>query len=374
MLSTFSSAQELAYLGQDPPGSTPVRFAPIIMNNAYGLTFSPDGMELFYTKYDGQKNQIWHTKVVGNQWTAHTIAFFSGNFSELEPHISPDGKRLYFASFRPDSGGTPSDIMHGWSCAKTETGWSDPQRLSEPLKDWDMMFITEANNRNLYFTSPKMGGESGELYFAKWENGTYNIPERLSTQTINKFWHQAHPFIAPDESYLIFDASVSNTSDSDFYISFRDTNGTWGNAESIEAVNTSAHEGIAFVSRDGKYFFFGRNADLYWVDTEVIGNLYTNVGWEKSQDVSPKEFQLFQNYPNPFNPSTAILYQLPERSFVTLKVYDIIGNEITTLVRGEKPAGEYEIEFNAVALPSGVYFYKLQSGNFVETKKMVVIK
>jgi hypothetical protein len=85
-------------------------------------------------------------------------------------------------------------------------------------------------------------------------------------------------------------------------------------------------------------------------------------------------YHLSNNYPNPFNPTTMIKYHIPELSFVTLKVYNVVGNEVATLVNKEKPAGIYEIEFNAETLPSGVYFYKLQSGAFVETKKMLLIK
>ncbi|MDH3268697.1 MAG: family 16 glycosylhydrolase [Ignavibacteria bacterium] len=90
--------------------------------------------------------------------------------------------------------------------------------------------------------------------------------------------------------------------------------------------------------------------------------------------IAPKSFQLFQNYPNPFNPNTTIKYQIPDVSFVTLKVYDVLGIEITTLVNEEKSVGSYEVEFNATQLPSGIYFYILQAGSFVETKKMVLMK
>lgn len=92
---------------------------------------------------------------------------------------------------------------------------------------------------------------------------------------------------------------------------------------------------------------------------------------------------LTQNYPNPFNPTTTIRYDIPEQSFVTIKIYDILGKEIATLVNEEKPAGSYEVEFNTGGhsgfsgireLTSGIYFYKLQAGNFIETKKMVLIK
>jgi hypothetical protein len=91
-------------------------------------------------------------------------------------------------------------------------------------------------------------------------------------------------------------------------------------------------------------------------------------------EIAPSVFSLSQNYPNPFNPTTTIIYQVPGLSFITLKVYDVLGNEIESLINEEKQAGNYEIEFNATNLPSGIYFYKLQAGNFVETKKMVLMK
>jgi hypothetical protein len=95
----------------------------------------------------------------------------------------------------------------------------------------------------------------------------------------------------------------------------------------------------------------------------------------------PETFSLFQNYPNPFNPGTKIKYQIPASlnpsqggTLVTLKVFDILGSEVATLVNEEKPAGTYELTWNAVNLPSGVYFYQLRAGAFVSTKKMILTK
>ncbi len=90
--------------------------------------------------------------------------------------------------------------------------------------------------------------------------------------------------------------------------------------------------------------------------------------------VSPVNFNLEQNYPNPFNPSTVISFKLSVSSFVSLKIFDILGREISTLVNEEKQPGNYEVTFDASKLSSGIYFYTLQSGSFVETKKMILIK
>ena len=97
----------------------------------------------------------------------------------------------------------------------------------------------------------------------------------------------------------------------------------------------------------------------------------TNINDDK---IAMKDFILFQNYPNPFNPVTSIQYVVSSRQFVTLKVYDVLGNEIATLVNEEKVAGTYEVGFDGVELPSGIYFYRLKARNLIETKKMVLIK
>jgi len=94
---------------------------------------------------------------------------------------------------------------------------------------------------------------------------------------------------------------------------------------------------------------------------------------ETSTDI-PNTFNLKQNYPNPFNPSTIIKYSVPENGFVKLSVYNLVGEEVNVLVNETVNAGFYEVTFNAANLPSGTYFYRIQAGNYIETKKMVLMK
>ncbi|MBI5662386.1 MAG: T9SS type A sorting domain-containing protein [Ignavibacterium album] len=94
---------------------------------------------------------------------------------------------------------------------------------------------------------------------------------------------------------------------------------------------------------------------------------------ESSKEI-PTEYKLFDNYPNPFNPTTAISWQSPVGSWQTLKVYDVLGNEVATLVDEYREAGGYKVEFDASKLASGVYFYKLTAGSFTSSKKMMVVK
>jgi hypothetical protein len=110
---------------------------------------------------------------------------------------------------------------------------------------------------------------------------------------------------------------------------------------------------------------------------------------EEPPIITPSDFTLYQNHPNPFNPGTKINFVIPKSSFVNLKVYDVLGKEAASLVNDERPAGYYEVEFNATGLPSGIYFYRLMAGDpstslsagrrgsrqsFIDTKKMILLK
>ncbi len=102
----------------------------------------------------------------------------------------------------------------------------------------------------------------------------------------------------------------------------------------------------------------------YSIVTNLNNNTYTNA----------KGFKLHQNYPNPFNPATVIRYTLIENRIVMLKVHDVLGSEITTLVNEKQNAGSYSVEFDASNYPSGVYYYKLEAGDFSEVRKMILLK
>ena len=92
------------------------------------------------------------------------------------------------------------------------------------------------------------------------------------------------------------------------------------------------------------------------------------------QNEKPTNYSLAQNYPNPFNPITIISYSIKQDGLVSLKVYDILGNEVANLVSNQEIAGSYSVNFDASDLPSGIYFYRLTSGNFTETKKLLLLK
>lgn len=113
-----------------------------------------------------------------------------------------------------------------------------------------------------------------------------------------------------------------------------------------------------------------KNPSRKWDSTVVVVGI-TGI---EDHPSNPDEYKLYNNYPNPFNPTTVLSYSLPQSSFTTLKIYDVIGNEVAVLVNEMQTAGIHQVVFNAVDLPSGVYFYSLQAGSFNQTKKMILMK
>jgi hypothetical protein len=111
-----------------------------------------------------------------------------------------------------------------------------------------------------------------------------------------------------------------------------------------------------------------------WADPSLKLKYDITVDVENFHAEVPTDFTLYQNYPNPFNPSTKIRFVIPKSSFVNIKVYNVLGKEIVTLINEERPAGNHEVEFSGTDLPSGVYFYKLQTGSFIQTKKMILLR
>ena len=131
------------------------------------------------------------------------------------------------------------------------------------------------------------------------------------------------------------------------------------------------------VRYNNSIFVFG-GIDSNGQPVKEIEKLDITTGIKERIDTIVEDFQLFNNYPNPFNPSTIIKYSVPKESFVTLRIYNLLGEEITTLVSGEKSPGVYKVRFdsniNGNSLQSGVYFYRLQTENFIQTKKMISLR
>ncbi|MBI5402708.1 MAG: T9SS type A sorting domain-containing protein [Ignavibacteriae bacterium] len=150
--------------------------------------------------------------------------------------------------------------------------------------------------------------------------------------------------------------------------------------EQCSATGTTTGYSLCFTTATGsrRIYSVGGCPFVYsGVSTNIINcgiSLVTITGGSTPVTQVPGEYNLGQNYPNPFNPVTKISYDIPKSGFVSLKVYDLLGREIAALVNEVKAPGSYIVELDASAFASGTYFYRLESGNFISTRKMVLIK
>ncbi|MDA3898002.1 MAG: hypothetical protein PF482_17855 [Desulfobacteraceae bacterium] len=293
VFSSFISGQEYTelkgyYLGQPLPGETPVVFAPGIVSVdttiEHGFpTFSPDGNEVFW-----QVNSLDHTTIhcltmkrIGNVWTAQKISPYDSS-----PVFSPDGKRLYYLPFGEENG--EKDGPH--FVEKEGDNWSQPicMNLIKRFPKIEAVYNHSfTSNGTLYFLGYAEGyWNNFGIYRSELIDGMYGQPELLPA-SINipgniRNWT---PFIAPDESYLLFSSSRRNhkTDTGDIYISFRNSDGSWTNPVNLgDKINSDRQERFPSVSPDGKYLFFTRwvfrgNEDVMWVSAEIINEIKEEV-------------------------------------------------------------------------------------------------
>ena len=285
-----SEKSNLTLLSDQIPTDTALIFGQGIIstdNFEFAITFNPEMDELYFTRRKPEEdNEIYTMKLVDGKWSDAELAFFSTNKGwDFEPHINPKGDLLYFGSTRPLNDTIESSGMHQWNSKKSVSGWSKPMPLEKPFVDRFTMYITSSENGNLYFTSNEKGAkpEDGGIYNSINEEGQYRNTKRMGKEINFSGKWIAHSYIAPDESYIIYDGeSTSGFGDCDLYISFN-KNGTWTEPYNLgPEINTDQCEMTASVSPDGKYLFFHRggedNGDIYWIDFRPIKeNIMKNI-------------------------------------------------------------------------------------------------
>jgi hypothetical protein len=369
------------YLGEVPPDTVPRMFAYDFLSAVteifFSCTFSPDGNEFYFSGEKGLSDNIWFTEIANNEWTYPIMAPFIQTAYTIEPNFSPDGKRLYFVS---DMTSYPPEGSIGylriWYRDRLTQGWSDPYLLQGPFPSTTVMFPTVASNGNLYFTGDIDGDHVG-IFKSAYIDGVYQVPVLLDS-AINKFPRQSHPFIAPDESYLIFDASPDGPpSWSNYlYISFMKQDANWSDAVRLPpSVNSKDKQFCGYVSPDQKYLFFngsGPNGKtvLWWVKTD---NIFHPLGIDDSMGEQAKS-ELYQNYPNPAGETTTVKIKITKKDHIELRLFDLLGREETTLIDAPMEPGTFSIRIQTAILKPGIYSYSLFSNKSVITKKMVVIK
>ena len=217
-----------------------------------------------------------------------------------------------------------------------------------------------------YYADPPWPANTANLCIKALTLDESNVPVELTSLTaINNGTKILLEWVTSTETnnqqFEIYRRDFENGKAGDWtLIGFRESNGTtseptfYNFEDDITGLNaTSLEYRLKQIDYNGSYTY----SEIITID-----------------NLAPNGFVLEQNYPNPFNPSTQIKYSIAGKQFVTLKIYDILGNEIVTLVNEEKPAGTYEVEFNANNLSAGVYYYTIVTDNFVQTKKMILLK
>jgi hypothetical protein len=278
------------YLGQEPPGSTPVPFAPGIVSTGLehsAAMFTPDGREVWFGRIFPAK--IYYMKMIENEWTESQIAPFCDTFKYLYPVLARNGNEIFFSSDRPieqQGKRRPRGGYDIWKVERTNRGWSEPERLDDNINlSQRNSFGSMATNGSLYFAA-RITGRSHEIFCSHLQDSTYSIPLELTE--LNSSTPESGPFVAPDESYLIFASFRGGFGKSDLFISYRKPDGTWTKPKNMgPGINSAYKDEYPYVSPDGKYLFFNSNrpsslnrkpiedgpGNIYWVDAKVMENL-----------------------------------------------------------------------------------------------------
>jgi len=233
------------YLGQRPPGLTPELFAPGIVSvygsNENTVTISPDGRELYFGKESG----IWVCQWTESGWTAPQNTGWPG----YEMWISPENGKMYYTGYEPGI----------WVTERSGTTWGKPRKIVS-----NGMFSTLTRDETLYTT---VFSERGKPNVGRYvmKDGKYDAPEILGPEINSANGFDAHPNVAPDASFLLFDRQPPQGKG--LYVSFKGSNGAWSPARSLGGEFNGS---LSTFSPDGKYLFFMKNRDIYWVSAKII--------------------------------------------------------------------------------------------------------
>jgi hypothetical protein len=265
------------YLGQEPPGLTPQVFAPgiITTDEEEGSSgFARSGTVFLFQKFRDGRCHTYITRQVKGVWTAPgLIPFWETMVHNGDFVISGDDKTMLY-QVRTDSGSGP--LSQIWRAEVTDEGWGESAPLPSPVNTRSFeSYASDTIDGTLYFFSGRPGGKGRfYLYRSAFRAGTYADPANL--EPLNTECDEWDPFVAPDESYVIFcSTKPGGLGRDDLYISFRGKDGRWSPPKNMgDAINSAGSENRPSVTRDGKYFFFTstRNGsrDTFWVQTAYI--------------------------------------------------------------------------------------------------------
>lgn len=331
---------------------------------------------------DNTSNSIWKTTDGGNEWIEYQ---------------APDATKIYFLNrdigiaAGKDGINKTTDGGISWinvyiqttlqQCGMSSELWIGDIFFLDDKKGWAAghlsgyiepycgLILSTTDGGNTWIShevSPEIGGITPRIHFMNDQYGFLLslISSVSKTSDAGESWNRIKSF--PE---TLYDITV--------YDNFLWVAGAEG---VIYKINTDGSQWIKYqaitntclltfaVTKDNStsYLFGDNNTLLKYIKPVGVDD-------ENNNDL-PSNFELFQNYPNPFNPSTLLSYTIPEQSMISLKVYDSLGREVTTLENGIKSAGIYNLNFDAAGLSTGIYFYTINAGNFIQTKKMLLLR
>jgi len=266
------------YLGQTPPGITPVIFAPGIVSRdgSQGkVCIAPDNSEIIFWEREWVHNTSRLLSVIctNGVWGAPVVLPFSQEYINNELALCPDGTRLFFVSNRPlESGNEAGQTPDIWISDKVDGHWGEPRNAGAPVNtpDIEVQPLCTDNNR-LYFC--RQTGDVRGVYFSDFKNGRFTEP--MPVQLNTTAGGISGPCISPDQRKLFVHAKDERLSTGwDLYVAFADESGRWGELLRLgPSINTERSEADATVSPDGKYLFFSRDNDVYWVNMSIVDSL-----------------------------------------------------------------------------------------------------
>jgi hypothetical protein len=282
------------YLGQTPPGTTPELFAPGVVSTCHehsSAMFTPDGTEIWFGRMF--PDAIFFMKLENGRWTRPRTAPFCDEHGEYYPQLSSDGKKLYFTSSRPPKeGGAALRRGQGqlWVVERTGGGcWTEPRHLGTRINFGRRHGGGSLSKGGTLYYNVRVDGPSGrstDIYRSVLTDGHYSPPERVEALRSDSPDHS--PFIAPDESFIVFSSFRGGFGLSDLFISFRRDDGSWSRPRNMGSrINSPAKDEYPYVTPDGKYLFFNSNrvsslnefripegpGNIYWVDARIIDEL-----------------------------------------------------------------------------------------------------
>ncbi|MFH1197145.1 MAG: hypothetical protein V1720_15720 [bacterium] len=270
-----------SYIGQNPPGSTPEVFAPGIVSTPdyleIGCTWSPDGKEFYFVRQTDIGGLLLCSSCEESGWTQPKEIEHFNKYPGYEPFITTDGTKFFYTRFipPPEYDNLPDDISEQVKQSRMINIWvmeKEGLNFNEPEFCIPGMFCSVAANGNIYTTDVVDKPDRICRYILK--NGKYGKKEYLSGG-VNSPIPGAHPCIAPDESFIIFDSKrKENLEDADLYVCFKNDDGNWSEAYNLgDSINTKWNDICPSLSPDGKYLFYMSKADIYWVSAEIIEKL-----------------------------------------------------------------------------------------------------